>query len=207
MPPEPAPAIVLGTHNAKKGIELAELLSGRFRILTLADFPPSAPVEETGATFAENARLKASAYATRLGMWTIGEDSGLCVDALNGAPGVFSARFSGDSASDEANNALLLERLSGVSQSKRTAHYVCHVALASPTGEISVEAEEACQGRILTAPRGSHGFGYDPLFEIAEYHRTFAELGAVAKLFLSHRSRAVRRMAFAVERAIARGAK
>src|SRR4029078_1509174 len=117
-------------------------------------------------------------------------DSGLAVDALAGAPGIYSARFAGPGASDEANNAKLLAELADTPLERRTAHYVCHVSVADPAGEIRAESHAACHGRICFAPAGSNGFGYDPLFEVAEYHRTFGELGPSVKRALSHRSRA-----------------
>ena len=128
--------LVLGTHNRKKGLELIDLLTPwGFECKTLADFPTAIDVEETGSTFAENARLKACQQARHLGQWVLGEDSGLAVDALNGAPGVYSARFSGPSATDESNNRLLIEKLGELPTEKRTAHYVCHAVLADPRGK------------------------------------------------------------------------
>lgn len=185
--------LLLATRNQKKGIELAELLAPHgLQLRTLADFPDAIEVEETGTTFGENAALKAVAQAKQLGFWTLGEDSGLVVDALDGRPGVYSARYSGAAATDESNNARLLEELAAVSWQQRTAHYVCHVALADPQGNVRARWEERCQGRILLEPRGEAGFGYDPLFEIPEFHRTFGQLGSAVKSVLSHRSRAMR---------------
>jgi XTP/dITP diphosphohydrolase len=187
--------LVLGTRNKKKRIELVELLGPwGIQLQTLDDLPNSIEVEETGSTFAENAALKASQQAKHLNRWVLGEDSGLCVDAIKGAPGVYSARFSGAGATDEKNNALLLEKLADVPLEKRTAYYVCSAALADPTGIIRATAEGRCQGRIRTEATGAGGFGYDPYFEIVEYHRTFGELGATVKTVLSHRARAVRAM-------------
>lgn len=189
MPPRPS--IVLGTRNRKKGFELAELLRlAGVEVATLADFPEALDVVEDGRTFAENARLKATRQAEHLGRWVLGEDSGLMVDALDGAPGVFSARFSGPDATDASNNELLLQKLAGVPQERRTAAYVCHMTLADPAGRVRAESEARCRGRILTKPRGTHGFGYDPLFEVVEYHRSFGELGPRVKAALSHRARA-----------------
>jgi XTP/dITP diphosphohydrolase len=190
MPPHAS--IVLGTHNRKKGLELAELLGpAGIEVETLADFPEAIDVVEDGITFAENARLKAIGQAKHLGRWVLGEDSGLTVDALDGAPGVFSARFSGPDATDASNNELLLDKLSGVPRELRTAAYVCHMTLADPAGEVRAESEARCRGRILTEPRGTYGFGYDPLFEVIEYHRSFGELGPSVKAAVSHRARAV----------------
>jgi len=185
--------IVLGTHNQKKGIELRQLLEPLgFALKTLADIEDTIEVVEDGDSFTANARLKASQQALHLGEWVLGEDSGLCVDALGGAPGIYSARYSGEGATDESNNAHLLRELDGVPAEKRTSHYVCHMSLSDPTGNVRIDFEETCRGRILDAARGSSGFGYDPLFEIPEYHKTFGELGMAVKSVLSHRSRAVR---------------
>jgi XTP/dITP diphosphohydrolase len=185
--------LLLGTYNRKKAQELIDLLSPwGFDCVTLADCENAIQVEESGNTFAENARLKASVQAKHLGQWVLGEDSGLVVDALEGAPGVYSARFSGENATDDTNNRLLIEKLGDTPLEKRSAHYCSHVALADPQGEIRCEHSGRCDGRIRFAPAGSGGFGYDPYFEILEYHRTFAELGNVVKSVLSHRARAVR---------------
>jgi XTP/dITP diphosphohydrolase len=185
--------LVMGTRNRKKLGELIELLEPHgFELRTLADFRNSIEIDETGVTFAENAALKATLQARRLGQWVLGEDSGLAVDYLRGEPGVFSARFSGPNATDESNNRLLLERLQGVPLEKRGAHYVCHATLSDPQGNIRAEAEDYCRGRILETPAGAGGFGYDPLFEVIECHRTFGELTPVVKSVLSHRSRAIR---------------
>jgi XTP/dITP diphosphohydrolase len=187
------PLLVVGTANRKKGLELAELFSAvGIELKTLADFPGAIRVVESGATFADNAALKATEQAGHLGQWVLADDSGLEVDALGGAPGVASARFSGPNANDAANNRLLLEKLGAAPLEKRTARFVCHMVLADPSGKIRAESEGACRGRILFVPRGDRGFGYDPLFEVAEYHRTFAELGIAVKSCISHRARAAR---------------
>ncbi|MGI6420431.1 MAG: RdgB/HAM1 family non-canonical purine NTP pyrophosphatase [Thermoguttaceae bacterium] len=189
------PTLVLGTRNRKKGIELAELFEPLgLKVLTLADFDNPIEVREDGETFSANAALKAIGQARHLGAWVLGEDSGLKVDALGGAPGIYSARFSGPEATDLSNNRLLLEKLAATPIEKRNAHYVCHMTLSDPQGEIRAEADAICRGRIIFEPRGSHGFGYDPLFEIVEYHKTFGQLGPNAKAAISHRSRAARRL-------------
>jgi len=187
--------LVLGTANRKKGLELAELLSPvGIPLRTLADFPQAISVSEEGETFAANAALKAVQQARHLGRWVLAEDSGLMVDALGGAPGVLSARYSGPTATDESNNRLLLQQLGDTPVEQRTARYVCHMTLSDPSGTIRAESEADCRGRILFEPRGTHGFGYDPLFEIVEYHRPFAELGPRVKAHLSHRARAAARL-------------
>ncbi|MEM7784214.1 MAG: RdgB/HAM1 family non-canonical purine NTP pyrophosphatase [Planctomycetota bacterium] len=187
--------LVLGTHNPKKLKELQGLLEPYpVQLDNLANVPDPIEVEETGQTFQENAELKAVEQAKHLRQWVLAEDSGICVDALDGAPGIYSARFSGDSATDERNNQLLLEKLKDVGWSKRGAFYTSHIALADPLGNVHVNCEARCYGRILKQPRGDNGFGYDPLFELPEYHQTFGELGPAVKSLLSHRARANRQL-------------
>ena len=191
--------LVLGTNNRKKGIELAELLTPyTIDVRTLADFDQKLDVIENGQTFLDNARKKAIEQATFLNAWVIGEDSGLCVDALDGAPGVHSARFAALSedknSSDKENNRLLLEKLENVPLEKRTAHYVCTAVLADPAGTVHGETEGRCRGRILFEHSGEGGFGYDPLFEVIEYHQTFGTLSPVVKQVISHRARAMRKL-------------
>src|SRR5262245_26504311 len=131
------PTLILGTHNRKKLGELVELLApSGIELKTLADFPAALAVEETGQTFAENARLKATVQARHLNAWVLGEDSGLSVDALGGAPGVLSARFADPGATDQRNNELLLQKLASVPLEKRTAHYTCYAALSDPAGNV-----------------------------------------------------------------------
>jgi XTP/dITP diphosphohydrolase len=161
---------------------------------TLADLPDVLSVDETGDSFAANAALKAAEQASHLGRWVLAEDSGIVVDALNGRPGIYSARYAGPQATTPQNNALLLQELGDTPLAQRSAHYVCHMALADPGGNIQAESCGACHGRIRFEPSGTAGFGYDPLFEIIEAHRTFAELGDVVKSVLSHRARAAERL-------------
>lgn len=185
--------LVIGTRNRKKSAELAESLAPfGIVVATLDVFPDAIDVVEDGDTFAANAQLKASQQAIQLGRWVLADDSGLEVDALDGAPGIYSARFASPDASDEKNNRLLLEKLAVTPLDKRTARYVCHVAVADPSGVIRAESHDICRGRIGFEPAGSNGFGYDPLFELIEYHRTFGQLGPRVKQALSHRSRAMR---------------
>lgn len=189
------PLLVLGTGNRKKGIELAELVAPLgIAVRTLADFPSAIDVRESGSTFAENARLKATEQARHLRHWVLADDSGLAVDALRGGPGVYSARYSDPGATDERNNAKLLAEMSDVPLAERSARFVCHVALADPSGQLRAESHADCRGRIIPELRGAEGFGYDPLFEIVEYHRTFGELGLTVKAILSHRARAMRQI-------------
>ncbi|HVT27060.1 MAG TPA: non-canonical purine NTP pyrophosphatase [Lacipirellulaceae bacterium] len=188
--------LVVGTHNRKKGAEIADLLAPLgIPVVTLDDLPDALEIPEDGDSFAANARLKASQQAVHLRRWVLADDSGLEVDALGGAPGVYSARLAGPHATDEANNRCLLEKLGDTPLEKRLAHYVCHISVADPTGAIQAESHDVCYGRIRFEPVGTNGFGYDPLFEIVEYHRTFGELGRRVKQALSHRSRALRAIA------------
>ena len=190
----PSP-LVIASRNAKKVGEIAGLLAPHKVIVRSVDeFDDVPDVVEDGATFGENAAIKATQTARFLGHWTLGEDSGLCVDALDGGPGIYSARFSGEDATDLANNQLLIERLADVPDAKRGAHYVCHVAVSDPAGEVRLSVEATCRGRIVTAARGENGFGYDPHFLLREYHRTFGELSPVVKQHLSHRARAFARL-------------
>lgn len=194
------PLLILGTGNRKKALELGVLFEPLgLRLATLADVPSllgteAIEVVEDGQTFGENSRKKAAEQARHLGRWVLGEDSGLMVDALDGAPGVYSARYSGPGATDESNNRKLLAALEGLPPERRTAGYVCHMAISDPQGNILAESEAACRGRILGESRGTHGFGYDPLFEVLEYHRSFGQIGPTAKACLSHRARAARRL-------------
>jgi XTP/dITP diphosphohydrolase len=191
----PDPIIVLGTANLKKGLELKGLFRPlRIDLQTLADYPPVLPVEENGDSFTANAALKASGYAKQLGQWVLADDSGLIVDALGDEPGIHSARYAGPHATDVENNRLLLAKMTDLPLGRRTARFVCCMALADTEGSLQAESEGTCRGRILFESRGSGGFGYDPLFEIPEYHRTFAELGTHVKAYLSHRCRAARKM-------------
>jgi XTP/dITP diphosphohydrolase len=189
------PRLVLGSRNKKKLGELVDLLGDLGVELTdLSPYPAAPEVEETGSTFEENARLKAVALAPALGEWVLGEDSGLVVPSLGGAPGVYSARYAGRHGDDAANNAKLLAELAGKSGDERGAYYVSVVVLADPAGNVVATAEGRCRGAIAPEPRGSGGFGYDPLFLIPEYHATFGELSSRVKHALSHRGRAVTRL-------------
>jgi XTP/dITP diphosphohydrolase len=191
-----APTLVIGSRNAKKRDELVGLLAPRGIVVkTLADFPDlTHEVDEDGDAFEHNARKKATEYAKALGQWVLADDSGVCIDALDGAPGVYSAHYAGKHGEDSANNAMVLEKLAGLPPEKRGAHYVAMLVLADPEGVVRAEARGECHGRILTAAHGAGGFGYDPLFEVREYHRTFGQMGPAVKRAISHRSRAMRAM-------------
>ncbi len=187
--------LVIATHNAGKVKEIRVLFSRHYdTIVSLRDEGVALEVPENGETFEENARQKALGYAEALlGCDVLADDSGLEVDALNGAPGVYSARYAGEDATDAANNALLLKNLIGVPDDARTARFKCCAALVS-AGEV-ITASGACEGRILSETRGEGGFGYDPLFFVEEYKKTFAELSMEEKNALSHRGRALRALA------------
>jgi XTP/dITP diphosphohydrolase len=187
-----AAVLVLGTRNRKKCQEIAEILGGLgLELRDLGSFPSAPEVVEDGATFEANARKKATELAAALGQWVLGEDSGLVVPALGGRPGVYSARFAGKQGDDEANNERLLAELASMADDKRAAYYVCTAALADPSGQVQAVVEGRCHGLILRQRRGSGGFGYDPLFLIPEYHKTFGELSPRVKHALSHRARAL----------------
>ncbi len=203
----PALELVIGTTNLAKGRELAELLQPYgFQVQTLQNFAHALDVAEEGETFAANAQAKAREQAQHLGFWVLADDSGLEVDALSGKPGIYSARFAGEDASDADNNARLLDDLKDVTRERRTARYYCHVAVADPLGAIRAESSGICRGRIRAERRGTNGFGYDPLFEVVEYHRTFGELGPSVKTVLSHRGRAMRAIIPLLEKLAAAGA-
>ncbi|MEO3797186.1 RdgB/HAM1 family non-canonical purine NTP pyrophosphatase [Nonomuraea sp. B10E15] len=182
--------IVLATRNAGKIAELRRILAG-FEIVGLEAFPQIGEVAETGVTFEENALLKAHAVAQGSGLPAVADDSGLCVDVLNGMPGVFSARWSGRHGDDRANLDLLLAQLSDVPADRLTAHFACAAALALPSGESRV-VEGVLPGRLVTTPRGSNGFGYDPILVPDGEDRTTAEMSPGEKDAISHRGRAFR---------------
>ncbi|MFI7126547.1 RdgB/HAM1 family non-canonical purine NTP pyrophosphatase [Nonomuraea sp. NPDC050153] len=185
--------IVLATRNMGKIVELRRILSG-FDVVGLEEFPAIGEVAETGVTFEENALLKAHAVAQQSGLPAVADDSGLCVDVLGGMPGVFSARWSGRHGDDQANLDLLLAQVSDVPADKLTAHFACAAALALPSGESRV-VEGALQGRLISARRGSNGFGYDPIFVPDGEGRTTAEMSPEEKDAISHRGRAFRALA------------
>jgi XTP/dITP diphosphohydrolase len=190
--------LLIATGNAGKAREFREMLGAdRFAWHDLSEFPPGTPVEETGRTFRDNACIKAGEYARRHKLWTLADDSGLAVDALGGAPGVLSARWAvvqGTGQGDADNNATLLRQLDAVPDEQRTARFVCVLALADPTGRVILTARDTVEGMVLRAPRGTNGFGYDPLFHVAPLGRTTAELAPDEKHRISHRGKALRRL-------------
>ena len=196
--------LLIATANAGTVREFREMLGGdRFDYSDLSQHTPVAPVEETGATFLANACLKASGYARHFKTGALADDSGLEVDALGGAPGVHSARWAalnGTGAGDADNNSTLLKQLDDVPDDRRTARFVCVLALADPGGRIILTARDSVEGRVLRSPRGSGGFGYDPLFCVDSLRRTTAELSPGQKHEISHRGKALRRLRALMER-------
>lgn len=192
QPPENAPQhVVLATRNAGKIKELNALLAPLgVHVAGLDSYPEIGDIPETGETFLENARIKARAVCQATGRVSLADDSGLCVDALSGAPGVYSARFSGEHATDEANNAKLLAALAHVPERDRTCRFVSVVVAASPDGRELV-AEGTWEGRVAFQPAGAGGFGYDPLFLDPDAGKTAAELTAAEKNRRSHRGKAL----------------
>ncbi len=188
------PQLVLSSRNRKKSGEIQDLLAPfEIQVCSVAEFPNCPEVVEDGDSFAANAALKATQIAKLLQQWVLAEDSGIKIDALGGRPGIHSARYSGEGATDERNNEKMLQELAGVPDDKRGAQYVCHVCLSDPNGQVRLAVEATCRGRITHQPRGSNGFGYDPYFLIPEHHRTFGELSSAVKQRLSHRARAFER--------------
>jgi XTP/dITP diphosphohydrolase len=192
--------ILVATTNPGKVRELRALLGDQVEWKSLTDFPGIGEVRENGATFAENARKKALGYAQAAGLWTLGDDSGLVVDALGGAPGVNSARFSGERAKgadrkvvDRKNMEKLLSLLQGVPKDKRTARFVCCLCLASPE-KVLLETRGTLEGIIAEEPAGTGGFGYDPVFLVPQLGQTVAELGEDEKNAISHRGNAMRQL-------------
>lgn len=193
--------MVLATRNAGKAAELQALLRARYgakiTLLTLSEIGFEGDIEETGQTFAENALLKARAVAAASGKIGLGDDSGLVVPALGGAPGIYSARYAGEHGNDEKNNALLLQNLSG--KTDRRAFFECVLACALPNGE-NFTVSGRCEGIILESPRGRNGFGYDPLFYVPGLGKTLAEMSGEEKNAISHRGAAVRQFVAAFAR-------
>jgi XTP/dITP diphosphohydrolase len=190
--------LLIATANPGKVREFREMLGSEwFDWHDLSEFGDNRPVDETGKTFLDNACLKASQYAVRHGMWALADDSGLEVDALNGAPGVTSARWAelnGTGKGDADNNKTLLAQLEDVPDDSRTARFVCVLALADPAGKVTLTARDTVEGRILRAGRGENGFGYDPLFYVQQYGRTTAELLPHEKHQISHRGKALAKL-------------
>ena len=189
--------VVIATKNKGKAKDFEALFQPLgFEVVTMFDVAPDMEIEETGTTFEENAVLKAETLAKELKMIVIADDSGLAVDALDGAPGVYSARYAGDH-DDEANIVKVLENLAGVPEEKRTARFMCALAIAGPEMDTTT-VFGTCEGVILQEKRGTNGFGYDPVFFIPELGRAMAELTPEEKGAISHRGNAIRKLAQAL---------
>jgi XTP/dITP diphosphohydrolase len=202
--------ILVATTNPGKIAELKTMLTLDVELLGLSDFDNIAEVEEDGLTFAENARKKALGYAQATGLWTIADDSGLVVDALDGAPGVKSARFSGDKLEgdertliDHRNIAKVLELLKDTPKEQRTARFVCSLCLAS-SEKVLIETEGALEGLITDKEMGQNGFGYDPVFFVPHLNKTVGQLTAEEKNAISHRGNAIRKLIPVLEKLINR---
>lgn len=183
--------LLIATHNPGKVYEFAEMFANLpVECISLDEVSITHDVPETGDTFKENAVLKAEEYCRLSGLITLADDSGLEVDALDGAPGVYSARYAGEGATAAERNAKLLKNMLDVPPDQRTARFRCVIAIATPGGEIYT-AEGEVEGRITHEPRGEHGFGYDPVFFMPDHGATMAELGSVVKNKISHRARAL----------------
>ena len=196
----PSLQLVIATSNVHKIREIKSILSQytHFDILSLRDFPDYVAPEETGSTFEENAILKAVHSAKTLHQWTLADDSGLVVPALNGEPGVFSARYAGEEANDADNRKKLLGKMQHLEMQDRQAYFECCIALASPEG-LKKSVCASCEGIILKEERGGGGFGYDPLFLKHEYNKTFAELEESVKNKISHRRKALDKIILSLE--------
>lgn len=186
--------IIIATKNKGKAKEFVQLFeNNHVTVSTLHDYPELLDVEETGTTFEENAIIKAEAIAKQLGKVVIADDSGLVIDALDGQPGIFSARYAGPEKDDEKNIDRVLLELQGVSDEKRTARFYCALAVAAPNKE-TVIVTGTCEGSILTKRKGTEGFGYDPIFYVSEKGKSMAELTAQEKNEISHRAVALKNL-------------
>jgi XTP/dITP diphosphohydrolase len=189
------PRLILGTRNKKKIKEITPLLADlAIELVDVGQLPHVPEIAEEGKTFLANASAKAKGVAVASKEWTLAEDSGLVVPALGNEPGVDSAIYAGTHGDDAANNAKLLSKIASVPEEQRGAYYICVAVLCTPLGEIIAVTEGRCHGRIVVREQGSGGFGYDPLFLVPEYHKTFGELAPVVKAALSHRAKAITQM-------------
>ena len=188
--------LLVATHNKGKVTEFAEMLQDmEIEWLSLDDLGVTEDVEETGHTFRENSILKAQAYAAVSGLLTLADDSGLEVDALNGAPGVYTARYGGEGLTAVQRYEKLLDDIKDVPEPQRTARFRCVIVLAAPDGTLLGESDGVCEGRIAQAPVGDNGFGYDPVFFLPAFGQTMAQLSAAQKHQISHRGRALQAIA------------
>ena len=181
--------IIAATKNKNKLREFGEILKG-FEIISQEEAGVDIDVEETGTTFEENSMLKAKAIFEATGITTIADDSGLCVDALDGAPGVYSARYGGEGYDDKGRVQLLLENMKEIPDEKRTARFVCVITLVGAEGVLTARGE--CEGKIDYEPKGENGFGYDPVFFVEQYNKTMAEATPEEKNAISHRGKALK---------------
>lgn len=185
-------SVIIATKNKGKASEFKNMFSANgYEVKTLLDIPGAPDVEETGTTFEENAILKAEAIARQFNQFVIADDSGLIVDALDGRPGVYSARYAGEDKLDEANTEKVLRELEGVPEAERTARFYCALALASPNQE-TITVSGTMEGLIINQPSGTNGFGYDPIFFVTEQGKTNAELTKEEKNKISHRANALK---------------
>lgn len=186
--------IIIATKNEGKLREFKSLLANfDIKVRGLGDFDTIPEIIEDGETFQDNAKKKAEGICKVLNLPTIADDSGLVVDFLNGMPGIYSARFAGDDKNDDKNNARLLDLMQGIETKKRSAKFVCAIALAIPN-EPTIIVQDAIEGSITIEPKGSNGFGYDPLFYIPEYRKTMAEIPSEVKNKISHRAKALQKL-------------
>jgi XTP/dITP diphosphohydrolase len=186
--------VIIATKNPGKAKEFEHIFAPRgIAVKTLLDYPEIEDVEETGATFEENATLKAEAVSKTLSKMVIGDDSGLIVDALEGRPGIYSARYAGEPKNDQRNLEKVLAELQGVPEEDRTARFYCALAVALP-GKETITVSGTCEGRILDEQRGTNGFGYDPVFYVPDKSRTMAELTSDEKNKISHRANAMKKL-------------
>lgn len=194
--------IIIATKNAGKAREFEKLFAKfSLSVKTLLDYPELDDVEETGSTFEENAVLKAETIANRLNAKVLADDSGLEIDALDGRPGIYSARYAGIQKNDEANIDKILSELDDVADSARTARFCCALALAEP-GKETLTVRGICEGQILRERRGTNGFGYDPVFYVVEENKTMAELTSEKKNEISHRAKAISKLENVLNRGI-----
>ncbi|EIJ79083.1 nucleoside-triphosphatase [Bacillus methanolicus PB1] len=186
--------VIIATKNRGKAKEFATMFEPKgIQVKTLLDYPEIGEIEETGSTFEENAVLKAESVAKQLGKMVIADDSGLMVDALDGRPGIYSARYAGEEKNDNANIDKVLKELEGVNDDERTARFYCALAVASPN-QPTFTFSGTCEGLILKERRGANGFGYDPVFYVFEKGRSMAELLPEEKNQISHRANALRKL-------------
>ncbi|MHC0037441.1 XTP/dITP diphosphatase [Pseudoneobacillus sp. C159] len=191
--------LVIATKNKGKAKEFENLFSTYgFQVKTLIDYPEAEDIEETGTTFEENAILKAEAVSLLLGRPVLADDSGLVVDALNGRPGIYSARYAGVTKNDEANMDKVLDELQDVPDQERTARFYCALAIAIP-GQKTYTVSGTCEGKILKERRGHNGFGYDPIFYVSEKKLAMAELSSEEKNAISHRAKALEKLSQDIE--------